>query len=138
MLGLIVLSGCSTIESRIKEDATFFESLDPQVREKLRQGSIGLGYTERMVLIALGAPDEKEETRIDTRIVASWIYLSYHHDYAGRAIIGYRRHAYKDPKTGVVSVFAEPVYTDLYRAEAEERLRVILSNGKVIAIEQEK
>ena len=55
----LLLAGCSTFESRSKEKAAVFNSLDTSTQERLKKGEIALGDTAEMVYLALGNPDER-------------------------------------------------------------------------------
>jgi hypothetical protein len=44
----------------------------------------------------------------------------------------------RDPSTGASYVYLDPVYTDVYRDQVQERLRLIFQDGKVAVIEQTK
>lgn len=134
----LLAAGCSTVNSRIKEHERFFASLSPEAQAKLRARTVELGYTPEMVYIALGRPDTKSEKITAKGNEQTWIYLAYYQEYAGQALTHYRRVAVRDPRTGKVAVFIEPVYTSVYREESEEKLRVSFVDGKVVSIEQDK
>lgn len=133
---LLVASGCQTVESRIRENPQLFASLDSATQERIRQGLIDLGYTEDMVYLALGAPDQKRETRSVTGSSVVWIYNTYFERYDGTRFVGYNRRVFYDPRVGTYRVHYLPVYADTYRPEVEERIRVVFENGRVTAIEQ--
>jgi hypothetical protein len=68
----VVLAGCNTTGSRIREHQALFESLPDPTRQNLRDGVIGVGYTPEMVYIALGEPDRK--TDVVTGEVAAQVW----------------------------------------------------------------
>ncbi len=133
-----LVSGCSTIDSRIKEKSAAFAALDAPTQDKLRLGRVEIGYATDLVYIAMGAPDEKITKTSADRADETWIYNSYYQDYVGTVLVGYRRFIVTDPKTGRPIVFFEPVYDAIYRSRIEERIRVIFRDGEVEAIEQVK
>jgi hypothetical protein len=134
----VFLAGCSTVESRIKENPAAFASLDPQTQAEIRKGGVRVGFTTEMVYIALGRPDERSERVTAEGREEVWIYTTTYEEYAGTAHVGYRRVYVRDPKTGAAAVFLEPVYGDVYQDRTEERIRIIFRDGHVTAIEQTK
>jgi hypothetical protein len=131
-----LLSGCSTIASRIEEKAAVYDNLDPQVQAMIRQGRVELGYTPEMVYMALGHPDEHSEHVTTEGRQAIWIYTSTYETYAGTAQAGYRRVLVRNPQTNAAYIYLQPVYTDLYQDQTEENIRVIFHDGYVSAIEE--
>lgn len=138
MLGLLVLAGCDTFERRSKEKTAVLAALDPQTRAKLEHGIVEIGYTPDMVYLALGAPDDESETTTAQGKEKTWIFNSYHQDFAGNQQTGYRRVMVYNEKTKTQSLVMEPVYSNVYVDRTEERIRVTFRDGKVAVIEQPK
>ena len=138
-LGLLLFAaGCQSVESRIKEKPEVFASVDSATQEKIKQGIIDLGYTEDMVYLALGKPDQKRETVTANARTLTWIYNTYYTRYDGTAMVGYYRQVYYDPYLRSYRVYYRPAFADTYRDESEERIRVVFTDGKVTALEQAK
>jgi len=135
---VLLAAGCQTVDTRIKEKSEIFAGLDPATQAKLKQGIIDLGFTEDMVYIALGAPDQKRETISAHGREITWIYNTYYDYYDGSAYIGYHRRVYYDPVLSTYRVFCRPALADVYIPAAEERIRVVFKDGKVSVIEQAK
>jgi hypothetical protein len=135
---LLPLSGCNTFERRAQEKAATFDALDPEARAKLKHGVIEIGNTPDMVYIALGQPDQKRVTSNNRGQEETWIYNSYHEDFAGTVHSGYRRVLVYDHRTRRYYVYFQPVYTDVYREHTEENIRIVFKNGQVASIEQPK
>ena len=135
---LLLAAGCQTVETRIRENPQLFASLDPETQAKIRQGIIDIGYTEDMVYLALGAPDQKREARSAAGSQTVWIYNTYFERYDGTRFVGYNRRVYFDPYVRTYRVHYYPVYADTYRPEVEERIRVVFENGRVSVIEQSR
>lgn len=135
---LVLLAGCSTVEKRIAENQRLFASLDAETQAKLRARTVELGFSPEMVYIALGKPDSKSERTTAKGREQTWIYLTYYQEYAGQVLTHFRRVAVRDPKSGRVAVYIEPVYTSVYSQQSEEKLRVSFLDGKVVSIEQDK
>lgn len=138
LLALAAVSGCDTFENRAKKKPEVLAALDPQAREKLRRGIIELGNTTDMVYVALGQPDDEYETTSARGKEKTWIFNSYHEDFAGNLQTGYHRTLVYDPVTKGYLVYFEPVYTNVYTERIEERIRITFRDGKVVVIEQPK
>jgi len=132
------LTGCQTVESRIKEKPDVFAKLDAATQDKVKQGIIELGYTEDIVYLALGAPDQKRESVTAAGRSVTWIYNTYYDRYDGTAFAGYHRSVYYDPYLRAYRMYYRPVIADTYTHEKEERIRIVFTNGKVTVIEQAK
>ena len=138
ILSTLLLGACSTVESRIEEKPAAFAAADPATQEKIRKNVVEVGFSPDLVYIALGKPDEERTSRRRGGEDMTWIYKSYEQEYAGTVPSGYRRYVVIDPRTQRPVVYIEPVYTDIYRQHADERIRVIFKDGKVSAIEEVK
>ena len=74
---LTVAWGCaSTVNRRIRADQDAFDAYPPEVQEQIRAGTVGPGFTEEMVRMALGDP-----ARVRTRVTGEqteevWIYAT--------------------------------------------------------------
>ena len=139
---LLFASGCQTVESRIKEKPTVFASVDQTTQEKIKQGVIGLGYTQDMVYLALGNPDQIRESVTASAHTLIWIYNSYSVHYDGVAMMGYYGspyypyyYPYRRGPYGYYGYYYPP-FADAYHSEVEERIRVTFNEGKVTAIDQ--
>lgn len=140
LLGILalVLAGCSTIDSRIKEKSDVFARLDPVVQAKIKQGVIDIGFTSDMVYIALGQPDEISERTGQGGQTTSWKYNTYYERYVGTVRVGYRRFVYWDDYLKAYRIYYEPVYQNVYSVHKETYIRVVFNNDKVAVIEQTK
>lgn len=134
----LAMTGCSTIDSRIREKSAVFAALDASTQDKIRLGRIEVGFSTDLVYMANGAPDERRTTTGASGTDETWIYNSYLQEYVGTALVGYRRYVVIDPKTRQPIVYFEPVYNSVYRDRIEERIRIVFKDGKVEAIEQVK
>jgi hypothetical protein len=132
------LTGCQTVDDRIKEKPEVFARLDAATQDKIKQGIIDLGYTEDMVYLALGKPDQRRESVTAAGKTTTWIYSTYYERYDGTHFAGYYRSLYFDPYLRTYRVYYRPVFADAYTQEREERIRVVFTNGKVTTLEQAK
>ncbi|WFB36293.1 hypothetical protein P3T73_00760 [Kiritimatiellota bacterium B12222] len=53
---LMLLGGCATTEKRIKNNAEIFATYSPEEQALIRESKVGLGFSQKMVEIALGPP----------------------------------------------------------------------------------
>jgi len=135
---LAFVAGCQTVQDRINEKPEVFAKLDTPTQDKIKQGIIELGYTEDMVYLALGAPDQKRESSSANGRTTTWIYNTYYDRYNGTGFAGYHRSIYFDPYLRAYRVYYRPVFADSYVQEKEERIRAVFKDGKVITLEQTK
>jgi outer membrane protein assembly factor BamE (lipoprotein component of BamABCDE complex) len=138
LLLAMLLAGCSTIDTRIREKSAAFAALDAPTQDKIRLGRVEVGFTTDLVYIALGSPDERLTNTSAAGTDETWLYNSYRQDYLGTAHVGYRRYVVIDPKTRQPVVFYEPVYREIYQDRVEERIRIGFKAGLVATIEQVK
>jgi hypothetical protein len=73
----IILTSCSTTESRISEHPEIYQSLSPSDRALVSQGRIRAGMSENAVWLAWGAPDQKAVGNMRSRATETWIYVNY-------------------------------------------------------------
>jgi len=132
------ITGCETVESRIKEKSGAFANVDKATQDKIKQGIIDLGYTEELVYVALGGPDQKRETVTADGKTVTWIYNTYYERREGTSFAGYHRSVYYDPYLRAYRMYYRPVYADTYVEEKEQRIRIVFRDGKVTVIEQAK
>lgn len=130
-LAALVMAGCSTPESRIKEDPAAFSRLTPAQQDMIKKGQIAIGFDPEMVHLALGEPDHIR-SRTDLRGVSEiWSYTTYE-GYDGMMLYRgwYHRYYYMgDPYY--------PYYLGYPTRREREHFRVTFRDGKVVSIEQE-
>lgn len=132
------LAGCQSIESRIQEKPEVFYKLDRETQDKILQGIIDIGFTEDMVYMALGKPDQKRESVNENGRATTWIYNTYYSRYDGTQMVGYYRSVYYDPRLRSYRLYYRPAFADTYRDEVEERIRIVFKDGRATSIEQAK
>ncbi|MDB6115377.1 MAG: hypothetical protein JWQ62_2322 [Lacunisphaera sp.] len=130
--------GCQSIDDRIKKMPEVFASVDKATQDKIKQGIIDVGYSEDMVYLALGAPDQKRESVTASGRNVTWIYNTYYQRYDGTVFAGYERRVYFDPYLKTYRVYYHPAFAETYHDEKEERIRVVFKDGKAAVIEQSK
>jgi outer membrane protein assembly factor BamE (lipoprotein component of BamABCDE complex) len=55
--GIVVLTACSTVESRVQSHQSDFNTWPPPVQQMVKAGQVGVGFTREQVEVALGSPD---------------------------------------------------------------------------------
>lgn len=139
LFGLLAFfTGCQSVNDRIKEKPAAFAQADAAAQDKIKQGIIDLGFSEDLVYLALGKPDQKRESIGPTGKTVTWIYNTYYQRYDGSHFAGYSRRVYFDPYLKTYRVYYRPVYAEVYTDETEERIRIVFKDGKVAVIEQSK
>ena len=74
VLAAAVLAGCAGVEQRVARNQTYFDGLPVAAQARIRGGDIDLGFTAKMVEIALGEPTAKV-TRVSPGVEREvWIY----------------------------------------------------------------
>jgi hypothetical protein len=135
---LAFLTGCESVDDRIKEKPAAFAQADAAAQDKIKQGIIDLGFTEDLVYVALGKPDQKRESVGPTGKSVTWIYNTYYQRYDGTRFAGYNRRVYYDPQLKTYRLYYRPVFAEVYTDETEERIRIVFKDGKAAVIEQSK
>jgi hypothetical protein len=77
------LAGCSTPETRIRDNPETYAQLTPQQQELVRAGRVGIGFDMASVKLALGAPDRitlRTDGQGETQV---WHYVEYAYYDAG-------------------------------------------------------
>ena len=75
-LGLVagLLLACSTVDSRIRDNQTVFDSYPPETQAKIRAGEIAVGFTPEMVLMAWGEPSRREQVTGEEFVADVWTW----------------------------------------------------------------
>jgi hypothetical protein len=74
LVSLALLSACSTPESRIAEGHAAFDKFPAEVQKKIRAGQVDVGFTQEMVLMALGKPDRSFVRKTEAGDTEVWGY----------------------------------------------------------------
>jgi hypothetical protein len=130
---LAVVAGCSTPQSRARANPEMLESFPPEVRAKVEAGEIDLGFTEEMVLMALGKPDRRYSELTEHGQTIVW---GYHERRLGSGLSVGVGTGMGRARGGSVYGGGVSVGTGGGRMRPEEKTRVTFSEGQVIAIQQ--
>jgi hypothetical protein len=146
----IVLTSCSTTETRISDHPEIFQTLSPRDQELVKAGKIREGMSQNAVWIAWGAPDQKATGVARGRPVETWIYNDYTYAnapypypygpygyggyFGGGRIIFHRHGAHQ------FAIIGDPFYDPFFYSYIPPRVAypsktVTFSNGRVISIQ---
>lgn len=127
---LVLLAGCATTpDQRIAQNQATFAQLPPDVQQNLRAGRIDIGYTDQMVLIALGEPARHFERVDPAGRTEVWVYRKSAPRFSfGFGVGSYGRHSASHVG---VSTSTGGYYDD-------EALRVEFQQGRVVRIDYRK
>lgn len=129
---LVLLAGCSTPASRIRQNPEIFAQLNPADQELIRQGKVAVGFTAEMVRLALGEPDRLTTRSSEARTSEVWHYVTYEMPTGSPLYRGWyhRYYMWHDP--------LYPWYLDEVNRRERERFSVIFERGRVTALEHER
>lgn len=129
-VGLAVLAGCMSPESRIRKNPELFAQLTPEQQNLIKEGKVGVGFTPDMVRLALGEPDR---VRVRTDAKGSreiWHYVTYEGE---DGVILYRGmyHRYWGGRY-------YPYYANVTSYHVHNRVVVEFRDGRVAEVEETK
>lgn len=132
LLGIGV-AGCASPESRIRKNPDLFAQFSPEDQEKIRAGTIDIGFTAPMVQMALGQPSRVGRRTTESGVQEIWSFQelmpgSFSHAYAFDGLC---------PSYRTCSRHHCPFYHQAYRypPESVERMRVTFDQNAVSEIE---
>jgi len=73
----LLVSGCSTVESRISEHPDLYHSLSARQQQLVANGQITPGMPRDAVYLAWGTPDQRVEGAMRGQMTETWIYVHY-------------------------------------------------------------
>lgn len=133
-----LLAGCSTPETRIRQNPEAFNRLPPAEQELIRQGKVAIGFDKEMVRLALGDPD-RVWRRTDTEGASeSWSYTTYESADGFPLYRGFY-HRYYHPFYARYHGWADPFpyYMSYPNRREREVFKVVFKDERVIAIEEQ-
>jgi hypothetical protein len=148
--GALVLSGCSTVGTRIDANRAAFEQLPPQEKALVSQGKIQGGMSQEAVYIAWGQPQQKATGMVRGVPTETWVYTSstaaygpygfgagYGYGYGGYAgrIGFYGRHGGRRFYGAFVDPYWDPFYYPFPATVSYPVKTVSFQRGRVIAFQ---
>jgi hypothetical protein len=127
LLSVVLLAGCSTPETRLKERPASFERLGPADRQLVLHGHIHEGMTKDAVYIGWGGPNQIRRGFIHGRPLETWIYIATETDYdyePGYVFFPLRYHH---------RIFYDEIYRPIHNTYRYMERMVTFENGRVVA-----
>ncbi|QYM79303.1 hypothetical protein K0B96_01405 [Horticoccus luteus] len=129
----LLLSGCSTIDSRIKEKSATYSQLSPTDQQIIRYGYISVGFTRDMVYMALDKPEKvisgpgpNQET---------WVYHNFYNSDGSSLTPGQRIRTNAGTSTGgrgaASGMTSRSGQNNTYTVEYDPTLETIKEDAKV-------
>ena len=145
----LVLSGCSTTETRISDHPEIFQTLSPRDQELVKAGKIREGMSHNAVWVAWGSPDQKATGVARGNPVETWIYneytyanAPYPYPYGPFGYGGYfgGRIAFHHHGRHRFAIIGDPFYDPFYYSYIPPRVAypsktVTFQNGGVVSIQ---
>ncbi len=125
-LAALAVAGCSTVDSRIAGNRPEFDSWPPAVQQKVRAKQVDIGFTTAQVLVALGEPDRKYTRTTAQGTAEVWAYRDDRPVFSFGLGVG---------SAGRSSAYGVGVGATTGGDRDDDKLRVILTDGKVTALE---
>src|SRR5215469_1226012 len=75
--GMLILTSCSTPQTRISEHLDLYQSLSPRDQALVSQGQIRIGMSRTAVWLAWGSPDRKIIGNMGGGPTETWVYVYY-------------------------------------------------------------
>ncbi|MBT5903085.1 MAG: hypothetical protein HOH58_13355 [Opitutaceae bacterium] len=131
----LMLMGCESISSRIKERAAAFDNWAPATQERIRTGELKVGDNTDMVYMVLGNPDTAEDIpRADGSTLSIWSYPKLKQQFMAEETVGYEDHSEYDIATGQRIHYQIPNRQKVYQNTKVKGMQVILRNGLVTSV----
>ncbi len=123
----LMAAGCSTLDSRISSHRSQFDAWPAGVQQKVQAGQVDIGFTQEQVQVALGDPD-RTYSRTDAHGTDEvWAYRDHSPVISfGLGMASFGRSSAVGGGVGVTTG------GDRY----DDKLRVIFSQGRVVALER--
>jgi len=123
---VLVATGCSTTDSRIKDHQAAFDAAPSAVQTKIRAGQVEIGFSTEQVSMALGKPD-RSYTRTTARGTSEiWAYEDNKPAISiGIGVIG----------GGGGTMVGSGVAVGTGGDRSDDKVRVIFEGGRVTAVE---
>lgn len=73
-ISVLVLAACSTPDSRISKNLDFYQTLSQKEQASIQRGTAEIGFSRKMVYLALGHPDRKYQRSTANATNTVWSY----------------------------------------------------------------
>jgi hypothetical protein len=75
--GTLIVTACSTPQTRISEHPDLYQTLSPRDQALVNQGQIRIGMSRTAVWLAWGSPDRKIVGNMGGGPTETWLYIYY-------------------------------------------------------------
>src|SRR5262245_13641627 len=93
----LILSSCSTPQTRISEHPDLYQSLSHRDQALVNEGQIRIGMSRTAVWLAWGSPDQKIVGNMGGGTTETWVYVCYATYYPPYGPWGYFGDPFYDP-----------------------------------------
>ena len=132
-MGALLITGCSTIDSRINAQPAVFARLTPPQQVLVKSGQVALGFDMDTVRLALGDPDHVSVRTDANGQTQVWHYLTYE----SGGVVLYTGYYHRHWDGGLWWGPAYPYYLDYPDRVVRERFQIVFNDNKVVSIEHE-
>lgn len=137
--GLLVLAGCASPQARIDKNPEAFNGLPAEQQALIKAGKVGIGFSEAAVKLAMGEPNRISQRTDAKGISTIWRYTRYQDELGAPLYTGLYHRGFAYPYSGFYGPGAGfyPYYLESTTRRERDHLRVVFTDGKVTAIEEE-
>ena len=135
LLAVILVVGCTSVESRLRENPSAMAGLDEPTVARVRRGEIAVGDSEAVVRLALGRPMRTAPLADGG---ATWFYRDGPRDPNDYIAGGFRHRVVFDPVTRTNVNTVEPISAHAFPNLRTHLIRVIIRDGRVVDIKVEE
>ena len=137
----LLLAACTSPQSRIDDNPTAFSSLPAEQQALIKQGKVGVGFSEAAVKLALGEPQRISKRTDGDGVRVIWRYTRYEDDLGAPVFTGFYNRGFGAPFNGYYGNFAGagffPYNLNTSTRRERDRISLVFKDGKVTAIEEE-
>lgn len=122
-----LLQACvSTPQTRIEKNPAAYSALPPEQQQRVKEGSVGVGFDAAAVRLAIGEPDRIIERENAEGLTQLWVYYTI--------VPGYNDSGFCAP--GFPYYGYAPYCRAPQPTRYEERSRVTFKDGRVVSVER--
>ncbi len=138
LLSLMLLA-CVSPQTRIDKNPEAFNGLPAEQQALIKEGKIGIGFSEAAVKLAMGEPNRISQRTDANGVSLIWRYTRYEDELGAPLYTGFYHRGFVTPFNSWYGPGAGfyPYYLNSSTRRERDHVRVIFSDGKVSAIEEE-
>lgn len=133
--GLLIVGGCESTQSRLKEREATARGWTSVTQERLVRGEIKPGDDYDMVYVAIGKPGDIETFTVkDGGVLTIWSYPKIVQRKVSEETVDYEEITEFDVRTGQRLQYRIPVREAVYDTTKKQGLQVIFRDGLVTSV----